>query len=72
MDSTKTAADIAASLQASEAASDAAVAQAITDLQALPATPAPTDPAASVTVTKVTLTLSDGSTQEFDPAALPA
>jgi hypothetical protein len=51
--------DIVANLQASQVAEDAAVSQAISDLQALP-----TDPTAAPTVTGTveTITFSDGST----------
>jgi hypothetical protein len=52
--------DIVANLQASEAANDAAVTQAIADLQALPTEPAGTCP--TVVSSVETLTFSDGST----------
>jgi hypothetical protein len=53
---------IAANLQASQVAEDAAVAQAITDLQALVAAPGVPASTATVVSTVETITFSDGST----------
>lgn len=67
MDSTKTAADIIAELQAVDTTAldvvVAAVNQAVTDLQALPASPV------APTAASVVITFTDGSTQTVPPAS---